>query len=361
MGPGFWHDRRVFVTGHTGFKGGWLSLWLTAQGARVSGYSLAPPTSPNLFELAEVQGCLAQSDIADILDIESLRKRLLKSEAEVVFHLAAQSLVRESYVAPVQTYATNVMGTAHVLDACRQQSSVKVVVVVTSDKCYDNREWVWPYREIDPLGGHDPYSSSKGCAELVTAAYGRSFFDKPGSHCSITSVRAGNVIGGGDWAKDRLVVDLIAGLSTGERIVIRNPSAIRPWQHVLEPLSGYLAVAEKLWTQGQSPWEAWNFGPSSGEERTVKEIAELISGLWGREDLVVMGSTAGHPHEAKLLALDSSKARTVLGWRPRLTFQEGVSLTVEWFKKYLAGESMRDVTLAQIAIFERRGLGAVDG
>jgi CDP-glucose 4,6-dehydratase len=352
MTPTFWAGKRVFLTGHTGFKGAWLALWLEQLGAHVAGYSFEPPSQPNLFEVANVRSALAQHWHADLRDITALRAAASSFEPDIICHLAAQSLVRESYVRPIDTYATNVMGTAHVLEVARHIPSVRVVVIATSDKCYENRETDHAYREDDAMGGHDPYSSSKGAAELVTAAYARSFFETSGSKCSVTSVRAGNVIGGGDWAKDRLMPDLMRGLVAGEPIVIRQPRAIRPWQHVLDPLAGYLTVAEKVWPTSPAKWEGWNFGPDPGSERTVEEVVTLTCRLWGHMDLLRIREDPSAPHEAAMLKLDSTKARTELGWAPCWAFEEAVARTIEWYRRYAAGDAMLAFTRQQITAYQ---------
>lgn len=343
--PSFWKGRRVLVTGHTGFKGSWLAIWLTEMGAEVTGYALEPPTSPSLYETAGA-GAGMESVTADIRDRASLEKALAKARPEVIFHLAAQSLVRPSYENPLETFEVNVTGTANVLEAARLSGGVSALVSVTSDKCYENREWLWPYRENEPLGGHDPYSASKACAEIVTASFRRSFFGDPAAP-SVATARAGNVIGGGDWAKDRLMTDLLTAFSTGKRAEIRNPSAVRPWQHVLEPLSGYLMLAEKLAENGRDFAEAWNFGPESSEAATVGAIADMAAALWG--DGASWSHDQGfHAHEAHLLKLDATKARIRLGWKPRMNLKEALSLTVSWHKALLSGRNMREFTLGQI-------------
>jgi CDP-glucose 4,6-dehydratase len=338
----FWRGRRVFVTGHTGFKGSWLATWLTRLGAHVTGYALAPDETPNLFEAARVADDI-DSRIGDVRDFESLRGALAGSDAEVVFHLAAQPLVRKSYENPVETYATNVMGTVHLLEAVRTQKSVRAVVVVTSDKCYENREWPWPYRENDALGGRDPYSSSKACQELVAAAYRQSF---PGA--AIATARAGNVIGGGDWARDRLVPDLIRAFSAGESAVIRNPASIRPWQHVLEPLCGYLLLAEKL-VDGDGFTQGWNFGPYEQDVRPVRWIADALVARW-KDGAQWQQDGSTHPHEAMTLKLDSTRARTLLHWTPRLSLDESLDWIVEWHR----AADRRAITLQQIERYEAR-------
>jgi CDP-glucose 4,6-dehydratase len=345
--PGFWRDRRVLVTGHTGFKGGWLSLWLQSLGAKVAGYALAPATDPNLFGLARV-GEGMDSTLANVQDLAALTRHIERVQPEVVFHLAAQSVVRVSYDEPVETYATNVMGTVHLLEAVRASEAVRAVVVVTSDKCYENREWNWSYREIDPLGGHDPYSNSKGCAELVAAAYRASFFGATGrGRASIASVRAGNVIGGGDWTKDRLIPDIMRAIAAGRPVAIRNPASIRPWQHVLEPLHGYLMVARRLYEEGSAFAEAWNFGPREEDCRSVRWIVDRLAESWGEGVRWEIDDRA-RPHEAAYLKLDSSKAVARLGWRPRWDLATALASIVRWHKAHHEGADMRRAVLAQI-------------
>ena len=348
---GFWTGKRVFLTGHTGFKGSWMALLLSRMGADVFGYALRPPTEPNLFTVARV-GDGIQSRIADIRDMESLSRSMAESAPDVVIHMAAQPLVRDSYDKPVETFDVNVMGTVYLLEAVRHTPGVKATIVVTSDKCYENREVLSAYSENDAMGGHDPYSSSKGCAELVTAAYGRSYFAPGMGRGAVASVRAGNVIGGGDWAKDRLVADLARGLIAGETIVVRHPDAIRPWQHVLEPLSGYLKVAEHLMANGPRAWEAWNFGADGSGEKSVGVLADLACRIWGRPNAFRIAMDPDAVHEAKLLKLDSTKARTRLGWRPRWTFEESVTETMAWYRAFVDGADMRAVTLSQIETYQ---------
>ena len=345
----FWHGKKVFLTGHTGFKGSWLTLWLQALGARVTGFALAPDTTPNLFTLGRV-GDGIQSIIGDIRDRALLAEAMKAASPDIVIHMAAQPLVRESYVTPVETYETNVMGTVHVLDAIRQVPSVRSVVIVTTDKCYENREWEWGYRENEAMGGYDPYSSSKGCAELVTSAYRNSFFN-PAAYekhgVAVASGRAGNVIGGGDWAADRLIPDIMRAISRGETVNIRNPHAIRPWQHVLEPLSGYLILAERLYTDGPRFADAWNFGPNDSDAQPVQAIVERLTSQWG--DGARWSLDGGeHPHEATFLKLDCSKARARLGWRPRWDLNHTLDSIVAWYKAAARNEDVKTVTLAQI-------------
>jgi CDP-glucose 4,6-dehydratase len=350
----FWSGKRVLVTGHTGFKGSWLSVWLHEIGAKVAGFALPPGPGESLFELASVGEHLEESIYADICNLTLLNELMDRFRPEIVLHLAAQALVRESYLRPIETYRVNVLGTANMLEAIRINSSCRAVVVVTSDKCYENSEWVWGYRESDPLGGYDPYSSSKGCAELVTGAYRRSFFETLESRAmGVASARAGNVIGGGDFAKDRLVPDLIATALTGKSMRVRNPEAIRPWQHVLEPLSGYLLLAERLWGDPKRYSQSWNFGPPPESARSVRWILDrLTESLGGTISWEIDGQPT--PHEAHLLTLDSSKARAQLGWQPRWTLERALNATVEWYKAYGRHEHIGDVVRQQIASYESR-------
>ncbi len=344
MNPDFWRDKRVFLTGHTGFKGSWLSLWLQSFGAQVGGLALAPSGETNLFGVAKVSEGMS-SVIGDIRSLAIVRDAMAAFKPDIVIHMAAQALVRQSYSEPVDTYATNVMGTVHVLEASRGVASVRCIVNVTTDKCYDNREWVWGYREDEPMGGHDPYSSSKGCAELVTAAYRRSFLQASG--VALGSARAGNVIGGGDWAADRLVPDILRAFERGQPVRIRNPHSTRPWQHVLEPLSGYLTLAEHLWSDGQAFAEGWNFGPNDEDARPVQWIVERMAQTWG-EGATWQLDAADHPHEAHSLKLDISKARHRLGWRPRWRLETALDHITTWHRAWLAGQDMRALCLAQI-------------
>jgi CDP-glucose 4,6-dehydratase len=346
--PDFWRDRRVLITGHSGFKGAWLALWLQSLGARVTGFSSGLPTHPSLHDLARV-GEGMESIEGDVRDAESVAQAVAASRPEVIVHMAAQSLVRRSFVEPRDTYATNVMGTVNVLDAVRRHGDgVRAVVNVTSDKCYENREWEWGYREDEPMGGHDPYSNSKGCAELVTSAFRNSFFSD-GDGPRIASARAGNVIGGGDWGEDRLVPDVMRAALAGEPARVRNPNSIRPWQHVLNPLSGYLVLAQAL---VDSPERAtgWNFGPVEQDARSVGWLVERIAELWPSELRWTLDD-GPHPHEARYLKLDSSRARHQLGWRPPVGLQEALASIVEWYQALRDGADMRAVTLAQIDSF----------
>jgi CDP-glucose 4,6-dehydratase len=350
MNPAFWSGRRVFITGHTGFKGSWLSLWLQELGAQVTGYALEPPTQPNLFELARL-GSAMTSVIGDIRDLPTFRAALIDARPEVVFHLAAQPLVRESYRDPVGTYATNVLGTVHLLEALRHTPGVRAVVNVTTDKCYENREWLWPYRENEPLGGADPYSSSKACVELVTAAYRTSFLNTAGIH--LASARAGNVIGGGDWATDRLIPDFLRALDENRTLKIRSPQAIRPWQHVLEPLGGYLILAEKLHESGAEFAEAWNFGPDDNDARPVRWIVEHLGLQMPNADW--QADATPQPHEANALKLDSSKSRARLGWRPRWDLETALNQTLAWHLAWRQGADMTAFSLRQIHAYEEAG------
>ncbi len=345
--PGFWRDRRVFLTGHTGFKGAWLSLWLQSMGAAVTGYANGVPTDPSLFELARV-GEGMESVQADVRDPAALAMALTAADPEVVIHMAAQPMVRRSFVEPRETYEVNVMGSVNLFEAVRAAAGVRVVLNVTSDKCYENREWDWGYREDEPMGGHDPYSSSKGAAEIVTAAYRRSFFGDPAG-ARLASARAGNVIGGGDWGEDRLVPDVMRAVLLGESVRVRNPNAIRPWQHVINPLSGYLVLCEALWEDPELA-SGWNFGPADEEAQPVGHLVERLADLWP-ERVAWSVDDGPHPHEAHYLKLDSSKARARLGWRPLAPLEQGLAATADWYRAYESGADMRDVTLAQLAEF----------
>ncbi len=349
----FWRNKKVLITGHTGFKGSWLSLWLQSLGANVVGYALNPPTQPNLFEIADVvQGMTSVS--GDVRDLEKIQSVMAQHQPQIVIHMAAQSIVRYSYDNPIETYNTNIIGTANLLEAARHTKSVRVVVSITSDKCYENKEWVWGYRENEVMGGKDPYSSSKGCAELIINAYRHSYFSPQNYHnhgVALASVRAGNVIGGGDWAKDRLIPDIIRAIQAKEPVLIRNPHATRPWQHVLEPLNGYLTVAEHLWEEGVKYAEAWNFGPNENDAKPVSWIVQHITNLWGDGASWHMDQKE-HPHEDRYLKLDCSKAKTLLGWRPKLRLAVALEWIVEFYQGYFQKKDMRKLTQDQILRFQ---------
>lgn len=349
----FWKGKKVFLTGHTGFKGGWLSLWLQSLGADVTGYSLQPPTNPSLFDIARV-GEGMHSIIGDIRDLSNLQQAMQSANPNIVIHMAAQPLVRLSYKSPVETYATNVMGTVHLLESVRHTSTVRAVVNITTDKCYENKEWVWGYRENEPMGGYDPYSNSKGCAELVSSAYRSSFFNTNSfaQHgVAFATVRAGNVIGGGDWAKDRLVPDIIAAFEIGKPALIRNPHAIRPWQHVLDPLGGYLTLAEHLYQNGPDYAEAWNFGPYDEDAKPVSWIVDTMARLWGNGAQWEI-EEGEHPHEATYLKLDISKARTRLNWHPALRLEEALERIIDWSQARTQGADTQKYTLRQIQDYQ---------
>lgn len=352
MSDGFWRGKRVLITGHTGFKGGWLSLWLESMEARVMGYSLPAPTEPSFCDVVGIEKTI-QSKRNDVRDLETLRNCLDQFKPELIFHLAAQSLVRSSYEDPIETYSTNVMGTINLLEAVRHCSGVKGVVVVTSDKCYENKDRMEGYREDEAMGGYDPYSSSKGCAELATAAFRSSFFnpEEYSRHrVAVASGRAGNVIGGGDWARDRLVPDVVRAIVANVPVKIRSPHTIRPWQHVLEPLSGYLSLARGLYEDGPKLSGGWNFGPREHDAKPVENIVDLLTKLWGdgaRWEL----DGRDHPHEARFLNLDCSKAQSLLGWRPRLGIDMALTWTVDWYKAWQAGKDMRAFSLEQILTY----------
>jgi CDP-glucose 4,6-dehydratase len=349
-----WLGRRVFLTGHTGFKGGWLALWLARRGAQIRGYALDPPTEPNLFTAASVATVL--DDIrGDIRDYARLESSMTEFGPEVVFHLAAQPIVRRSYTDPLGTYSTNAMGTAHVLEAVRKTSSVRAVVCVTSDKCYQNQEWVWPYRESDTLGGFDPYSSSKACAEIVCSAYRSSFFPVNRLHehrVALATARAGNVVGGGDWSEDRLIPDLVRGFQAGQPVLIRQPKAVRPWQHVLEPLHGYMLLAEKLLDAPSQFCSSFNFGPNDEDAWSVERIATKLVEMWGDGATWVQDSVPG-VHENHFLTLDTSRARRQLGWQPLLRIEANLPWTMKWYRDWLEGADMNQETFAQIAGYEQ--------
>lgn len=341
-----WTGRRVLVTGDSGFKGSWLALWLHAMGAKVTGFSLPPPSDPSLFDMARL-GDLIDHVEGDVRDPAAVRDAVERARPAAIFHLAAQPLVRLSYDQPIETYAANVMGTVHLLEAARQVGGVAGIVCVTSDKCYENREWDWPYRETDPMGGHDPYSSSKGCAELVISAWRRSYFQDSGP--ALASVRAGNVIGGGDWAADRLVPDLVRAFEAGMPPLIRSPESVRPWQHVLEALGGYLMIAERLLAGERRFADAWNFGPADEDARPVSWIVDRMRSAWSDDAAPPTLDEGPRPHEAGLLRLDCSRARSALGWQPALRLAQTIDWIVDWHQRVGAGEDARVVTLEQIA------------
>ena len=350
MDNAFWEGKKVLITGHTGFKGSWLSLWLQSLGADVVGVSLDPPTTPSLYEQAQVADEMI-SLREDIRDLEKMKSIFIEYQPELVFHLAAQPLVRYSYREPVETYATNVMGTLHILEAIRECKSVRAAVMITTDKCYENREWEWGYREIEPMGGHDPYSSSKGCAELLIASYRDSYFpiqEYSQHQTAIASARAGNVIGGGDWAEDRLIPDIIRAFESSEMVHIRNPNAIRPWQHVLEPLAGYIELAERLGVDGVQWAEAWNFGPKEEDAKPVEWIVKEMTQLWG-ENAAWCIDEGEHPHEANYLKLDCSKAHAKLGWRPRWGLSQALKQIVTWHKETATGPTTKKCCQKQIS------------
>ena len=349
MKQAFWKNRSVFLSGHTGFKGGWLALWLSELGAKVHGYSLEMPSNPNFFSEINLEDRMESSTIGDIRDLDKLISAMNTSKASVVIHMAAQSLVRESYNAPLETFTTNIIGTVNVLEAVRKAETVEAIVNITTDKCYDNKEWFWPYRENDRLGGHDPYSSSKACAELISSSYRKSYLMESGTH--LASVRAGNVIGGGDWGKDRLIPDLFRAIDTGKTLRIRSPNSVRPWQHVLEPLSGYLMLAEKLILNGEKFAEAWNFGPLESDSKEVSWIVEHLckkipKSVWVLDDSV-------KSHEAGFLKLDSTKAKTKLGWEPRWSLEIALDKTLDWYQSWKKNQSMAEISIEQIKAYEK--------
>lgn len=345
--PNFWRGKRVLLTGHTGFKGSWLSLWLQSMGVILRGISLEPQTNPALFAVARVAEDM-QHHIVDIRDFLAVKRQMSEFQPDIVIHMAAQPLVSHSYQQPVETYATNVMGTVHLFEAVRQVASAKVVINVTTDKCYENHEWIWGYRENDAMGGYDPYSSSKACSELVTSAYRRSFFE--GSGIALASVRAGNVIGGGDWSTNRLIPDILRALELKNPIVIRSPTAIRPWQHVLEPLSGYLLLAESLYEKGEKFCGGWNFGPNDDDVKPVQWVVENMATKWSGSTIWTQGN-GDHPHEANFLKLDISKAKSHLGWKPVWNLDQTLGKIIDWHNAWLAGSDMRLLCEQQISTY----------
>ena len=350
----FWKGKKVFLTGHTGFKGSWMSIWLNQLGAEITGYSLDPPTNPSLFKEAEIEQLL-NHNIGDVRDLENLKKIMIESNPDIVIHMAAQPLVRESYLDPVGTYNTNVMGTVHVLESVRYSNNTRAVVNVTTDKCYENKEWIWGYRENEPLCGYDPYSNSKSCSELITSSYRNSFFnpDKYGTghHVALASARAGNVIGGGDWAKDRLIPDILKSFENQEPVFIRSPYSIRPWQHVLEPLSGYLTLAEQLYSEkGIEYAEGWNFGPNDADSKPVEWIVNKMCNLWGNGASFKIDENP-QPHEASYLKLDISKADFKLNWRPIWSLETSLKKIIEWNKLYNQNSNILEICQQQIKEF----------
>lgn len=352
MFKGIYHNKRVLITGHTGFKGSWLALWLSHMGAEVTGYSLQPPTEPNHFQLLKLD---IKSVIGDIRNIDKLKQVFKEQKPDIVFHLAAQAIVRHSYIDPIKTFSSNVMGTINVLEAAREIETVRTIVNVTSDKCYENHEWTWGYREIDPLGGYDPYSASKGCSEIITGCWQNSFFNPKDygktHHTLLASARAGNVIGGGDWAPHRLIPDIMRAIHQQEKVGIRNPQAARPWQHVLEPLSGYLILGQKLFEGEKHFAQAWNFGPSDEEIITVEEIAQKIKKIWPEMDYEIT-QTFDQPHEADMLKLDCSKARRLLDWKPLWNSSETIHYTAEWYKEFYTNGNI--VSFDQLKAYESK-------
>lgn len=345
----FWYAKKVLVTGHTGFKGSWLCLWLQSMGAEVCGFALEPPTNPALFDVADVSSGML-SIIGDIRNIDAVRNVFSSFKPQIVLHLAAQPLVKRSYIDPIETYATNVIGTVNLLEAARESDTVRAIVNVTTDKCYENREWFWGYREDEPMGGYDPYSSSKGCSELVTSAYRRSFLNS--KQIALASARAGNVVGGGDWAQDRLVPDILRSFENNTPVLVRNPLSIRPWQHVLEPLSGYLALAERLFTDGDKWAQAWNFGPKEEDARSVEWIVTQMAIMWDG-DASWRLDQSNHPHEANYLKLDISKAKALLGWEPRWNLETALFYIKDWHQAWMSGSNMKQVCFNQISVFNQ--------
>lgn len=349
----FWSGKKIFLTGHTGFKGSWTSLWLQSIGAIVKGYSLEPNTMPNIFTEARVSENM-ESEIGDIRDLQKISQVMSDFNPDILIHMAAQPLVRLSYTEPVETYTTNVIGTVNVLEAARKCSNLKSIVCVTTDKCYENNEWEWGYRENEPMGGHDPYSSSKGCAELVTSAYRRSFFNTNDS-ASLASARAGNVIGGGDWAKDRLIPDILRAFENSEAVVIRNPLSTRPWQHVLEPISGYLVLAQELYIHGGKYAEGWNFGPKDDDCRPVNWILDIMVDKWGKGASWKLDKN-NNPHEAGFLKLDCSKAAQRLKWHPKWNLEETLELIINWHQNFLKGADVREECVKEIIKYTKNGI-----
>jgi CDP-glucose 4,6-dehydratase len=353
MDTGFWKNKKVLLTGNTGFKGSWLSLILYHLGAKIYGYALRPNTNPSLFDIASVSECLAGNLLADVRDTQMLKNYVADSKPEIVFHFAAQPLVRESYKSPLETFEINALGTASLLEAVKHQTSVKAVVIITTDKVYENKEWLWGYRENDSLGGFDPYSASKACAEIIVNSYRKSYFREGANgacQIPIASARAGNVIGGGDWSKDRLIPDIIKSIQQQNKLRIRNPQAIRPWQHVLEPLLGYLVLAEKLFWYGQEYAKPWNIGPKDEDCSSVSRICEFAKDIFG-DDLNIVMDDNKNPHEDRFLKLDCSTARQLLGWRSYLSVETSLLWTFNWYKKYISGDDPRKLVFEQITSY----------
>ena len=354
MSKTFWENKKVLITGHTGFKGSWMSLWLQIKGAYLTGYALPPPTTPSFFETGNLKKDM-RSIIGDVRDLRHFKTVVETHRPEIIIHMAAQPIVRYSYINPIETYSTNIMGTVNVLEAVRQTNSVKVVLIITSDKCYDNKEWLWGYRENDPMGGHDPYSSSKGCAELITSAFHRSYFSKENFKkygVAIASARAGNVIGGGDWGQDRLVPDIMRAIMENQPVLIRNPNAQRPWQHVLEPLSGYMRLIKKLWKNGEEFAGGWNFGPEDSDCKAVSWIMKNLDHLW-KENIDWKLDSVDHPHEATYLKLDCSRAKKLLGWYPKLKLATALEWVAQWYSVYFDSRKIREISEKQISQYEK--------
>jgi CDP-glucose 4,6-dehydratase len=351
MNQSFWKNKKILITGHTGFKGSWLTVWLKKLGADITGFSKSVPTNPSLFETVNIEKDI-KSVIGDIQNYELLKETISKCEPEIIFHMAAQSLVIKSYSNPIETFSTNVMGTVNLLYAVKETKKPKVVINITSDKCYENNELLEGYSEDDPMGGHDPYSSSKGCAELITKSFRKSFFSSDHeNNIGLASVRAGNVIGGGDWAENRLIPDIIRAIKNKENVKIRNPNALRPWQHVLDPLNGYISLAEKLWDDQTKYSEGWNFGPEKNEVKPVSWIIEKFNDIWKNKINWEVGNN--ELHEANNLILNCQKAKSRLGWNPKMNTETALKLTIEWYTKYFDGENMREGTEEQIAKFQK--------
>ena len=351
MNESFWKNKKILITGHTGFKGSWLTIWLKKLGADITGFSKSVPTNPSLFETANIEKDI-KSVVGDIQNYELLKETISKCEPEIIFHMAAQSLVIKSYSNPIETFSTNVMGTVNLLYAVKETKKAKIVINITSDKCYENNESLEGYSEEDPMGGHDPYSSSKGCAELITKSFRKSFFSSDHeNNIELASVRAGNVIGGGDWAENRLIPDIIRAIKNKENVKIRNPNALRPWQHVLDPLNGYISLAEKLWDDQKKHSEGWNFGPEKNEVKPVSWIIEEFNELWKNKINWVVGNN--ELHEANNLILNCQKAKSRLGWNSKINTETALKMTIEWYTKYFDGKNMREVTEEQIIEFQK--------